>query len=133
MVRGHFERGGADILEGTQVAIKKVIYFTKLNPKATPPAALQYILFGGPGEAYLAHFISGRPNFDQVLGTEVQNKKVGQLIQAKPFVIVQVPQLADDKPVTELTSVVAQVPGDDQTSGPLITLKELYLEFDDLQ
>lgn len=133
LVRGHFERGGTDILVGTQVSIQKVVYFSKLNPKANPPAALQYILFGIPGETFLAHFISGRPNFDQVLGAEVKNIKLGKLIETKPFVLVQIPRLVDDKPVSELTPVIAQVPGDDETRDILVTLKELYLEFDDLK
>jgi len=133
LVRGHFERGGTDILSNTQVTIQRVIYFAKLNPNAASPAAPQYILFGRWGEAYLAHLISGRPGFDQILGAEVKNLKLLELIESKPSVVIQIPQLSGGKPVTELTPVIAQVSGNEETRDILVTLNQLYLEFDDLK
>ncbi len=131
LVRGHFERGGIEF-GSSSVLIKKVIYFKKLDAATKPPQTSKYILFGAWGQAYLAHFISGKPSFDQVLGAEVKNVKLAKLIESKPFVVVQIPDRSDEKPLKERTPVTALATGEDGTKDILVPLNEFYLEFDDL-
>jgi hypothetical protein len=62
--RGHFERGGQEILSGVEVNIEEVVHFRGFEP-------LSYLLFGVQGELFLAHWITRPPDFDQVLSVEV--------------------------------------------------------------
>ena len=66
--RGHFEKPGNEaILEDLRVDVTNVIHFRRFDPQATVLSELQYLLFGHPGELYLAHWITRPPDFDQVL------------------------------------------------------------------
>ncbi len=67
LVRGHFERGGTEIVGNVTVKIGKVLHFRKFAPDAIRPAQATYLLFGNSKESFLAHFISKRPDFDQVV------------------------------------------------------------------
>jgi len=67
LFRGHFERGGLPIATGITVDIEQVVYFHQFEPTAGHPDHAQYLLFGKGSEAFLAHLISARPDFDQVL------------------------------------------------------------------
>ena len=53
------------------VNISRVIHFHKFTPGAAKPAQLQYILFGKGTEVFMAHFIAGPPDFDQVIAVKV--------------------------------------------------------------
>ena len=66
--RGHFEKpGNLVLLKDVMVSVTNLIHFRKFDPEATLPPELQYLLFGHPGELYLAHWITRPPDFDQVL------------------------------------------------------------------
>jgi hypothetical protein len=62
--RGHFERGGEEILSGVEVNVEEVVHFRRFEP-------LSYLLFGNQGELFLAHWITRPPDFDQALSVKV--------------------------------------------------------------
>jgi len=70
LYRGHFERGGTPITREIVVKFKKTLYFQKLKAEAAKPSKGIFLHFGNAAGQYLAHFISGRPNFDQLLEIE---------------------------------------------------------------
>ncbi|MES2504773.1 MAG: hypothetical protein V4534_07850 [Myxococcota bacterium] len=71
LYRGHFERGGVEILKIDQVNISRVVLNRKLSEKS---AAFRYsaYLFGSSQEPYALHFIQGKPSFDQILRLKPQ-------------------------------------------------------------
>jgi hypothetical protein len=67
--RGHFERGGRPIADGAVAEVRNVVYFNELDV-GTGRAAdqeLTYLCFGHAGQLHLAHRITAKPDFDQVL------------------------------------------------------------------
>jgi hypothetical protein len=65
--RGHFERGGTPIAKGVRVDVARVVRFRELDGAAEPGSGLPYLCFGRGDQVFLAHELTGRPNFDQVL------------------------------------------------------------------
>jgi hypothetical protein len=66
LYRGHFERGGTPIARGVRVSIESVLHFRRLARGGKPdPGA--YLAFGTPEETYLAHYLLGPPDFDQIV------------------------------------------------------------------
>ena len=76
--RGHLEHGGKLIpgLEKTQVKVNRVVHARMFNPRESKPDELEYILFGAPGELYLAHTIVGPPDFNQVLSVKLTGREL---------------------------------------------------------
>ncbi len=68
--RGHFEKGGDVIASGARVGVTSVIHFRELG-SADKATDLNYILFGGEQQSFLAHGITQPPDFDQVLSANV--------------------------------------------------------------
>jgi hypothetical protein len=65
---GHFERGGKPIICRVTAQVRNVVYFSELDIQAAhPDRDLHYLCFGRAGQLYLAHQITARPDFDQVL------------------------------------------------------------------
>ncbi len=71
--RGHVEKRGKVIrpLEDIDVKVNRIVHFRKFNPHASQLMELKYLLFGSAQEAFLAHYISKPPDFDQVLSVKV--------------------------------------------------------------
>ena len=67
LYKGHFERGGTAFTGRVGAQIVRVIHFRKFDPAAEAAAKLQYIAFGNGMEGFLAHFITGAPDFDHVI------------------------------------------------------------------
>lgn len=65
--RGHFERGGTMITQGARFEIVRIVYFKKFDPGAAHPQAGTYLFFGNTNESFLAHEITARPDFDQII------------------------------------------------------------------
>lgn len=80
--KGHFEREGDLIADKVAVEIKKIVYVKKFNPKEVKPQTGNYILFGNEKEQFLAHSITVKPDFDQI----IKIKPVGQL-KSNPLLI----------------------------------------------
>jgi hypothetical protein len=77
--RGHFEpnhpheKMGPVILDNVVAHVTNAVLFRKFNPHH-PQAALpqlEYFLFGKGQELFLAHVVTKPPDFDQVLGVQV--------------------------------------------------------------
>ncbi|MGE0473865.1 MAG: HEAT repeat domain-containing protein [Nitrospirales bacterium] len=77
---GHFERGGEKLASDFAVTIKKIVYKRTLNPNEERPKFSEYILFGTSQETFLAHKISGVPNYDQILSVARENPLEQQMI-----------------------------------------------------
>ena len=77
LFRGHFEAPPEFpakpqlIAGGVTVEIANVVYFQQLTPQPTRPEHLEYLLFGTGEEVFLAHLISGPPDFDQIVSAKV--------------------------------------------------------------
>ena len=73
--RGHLERGGEPLeqLTDIEVTVQRVVYAEEIGLPADQPLpdGLDYIVFGGAPELFLAHRIAGPPNFDQLLGVKL--------------------------------------------------------------
>ncbi|WP_345564136.1 hypothetical protein [Nonomuraea rosea] len=71
--QGHFERGGTPIAEDVTARIERVSRFTRLDPgpRHDDDRALTYLCFGRAGGLHLAHEITARPDFDQVLSVRI--------------------------------------------------------------
>jgi hypothetical protein len=127
LYRGHFERGGTKIASDINITIKTVIYYDKFNTNKARTAANTFISFGNEKENFIAHQISNKPDFDQIIQIKkannilLENKKYEQIIVNK----------ADNSPIG--------VGGNDMevtNNSNLYTitlLRQLYLEFDDLK
>lgn len=121
LVRGHFERGGTEIVGEVKVKLGKVVHFRKFDPRATRPAQATYLLFGGPQESFVAHFISRKPDFDQIV-------ELAGGFNGEPQVLES--QATDLKPLPMGTHTF-RANGNEGDS--LLTLKkEIYLEHGDL-
>ena len=70
---GHFERGGTPISRDVTAQVRNVVYFHELDLQAThnPDRDLEYLCFGRAGQLHLAHQITARPDFDQVLTAQL--------------------------------------------------------------
>lgn len=68
LFRNHFERSDRhSITRDADLTIDRVIYFAELDPNAQPADTLAYLLFGQGDERFMAHLLSGPPDFDQIL------------------------------------------------------------------
>ena len=81
LFRGHFESPPefpADpslIAGGVTVQVTNVVYFQKLMPNPPRPDTLEYLLFGTSEEIFLAHLITGPPDFDQIVSATVTGRQ----------------------------------------------------------
>jgi len=132
LFRGHFERGGTQIVESAVVTIKKVIYFTKFNPSATKLGHLTYLLFGKPDKAFLAHIISAKPDFDHIVSTVVEDSRIGDFLKSGATITVEVENTANDSPINAALPVTLHVKDNPALRIVSKNMEEQYLEFDDL-
>jgi hypothetical protein len=86
--RGHFERGGVMIAEDVSVTIQQVIYFRQFKNDTMKPAHLKYILFGNSKEQFLAHLISARPDFDEIVSVKSKSE-ITDVLNSSPYKIVE--------------------------------------------
>lgn len=78
IVRGHFERGGIAISSANvQARVTRVLYARQFTANASDPESLDYLLFGAPGDAFLAHLIKRAPDFDQVCAAKLAAPPTG--------------------------------------------------------
>jgi hypothetical protein len=67
-------------LEDVTVTIEDVIFIRRFEDEDEHNAKLTYILFGTPGDYYLAHRIANVPDFDQILSVELLAGAVDQQV-----------------------------------------------------
>ncbi|MGH1516528.1 hypothetical protein [Chryseobacterium sp. JK1] len=127
--RGHFERGGVEILKNVEVHIDKLLYFRKLNPLATKDKLPTYLLFGDQNEQFIAHSIKARPDFDELLSLQTRNTAVLDSLKKGKVVEIQLPELDLKKTYLKKQSGIL-------LNGEKLNLyhsKQIYIEFDDLK
>jgi hypothetical protein len=78
-----------------------VIYFKKFEKDAHKPAGLDYILFGSSREQFLAHLITAKPDFDQVLSIEADNDQMKSAVENAHYVMLEIPGTPNSKPVSD--------------------------------
>jgi hypothetical protein len=126
LYRGHFERGGTVIAGGLTVNLGNVLYWKKFVPGARKPDHAVNILLGSPTEAFLAHYIVAKPDYDQVL-------ELGQNAAAVAGSTVIVDSTAQlfDQPL-KAGQQLRLLPRDGSAAIDADVHRELYLETDDL-
>lgn len=139
--RGHFEdfhqheKEGPAILPDVVARVLRPVLFRKFDPHAPRPSRLEYFLFGGAGEFFLAHAISRAPDFDQILQVELEDAALDDL-GLRGALRVTVPDHADaakDRLVPGV-SVAAQVEIEgEQRATTLRVRTQHYFETDDLE
>jgi hypothetical protein len=81
LFRGHFESPPefpaepSLIASGVTVEVTNVVYFQKLMPNTPRPNTLEYLLFGTSEEIFVAHLITGPPDFDQIVSARVTGRQ----------------------------------------------------------
>jgi hypothetical protein len=70
LFRGHFERGGTELLDPVTVEVQNVVHFRQFDHHASRPAALTYLAFGKGSELFLSHLITAPPDFDHLIAVE---------------------------------------------------------------
>jgi hypothetical protein len=123
LYRGHFERGGIEILKNITVKIVQVISFKKFNPEGTKAKTTNFILFGNEKEQFLAHEITNKPDFEQIV--EVKTN-LSLFVKKEKFAIVTL-NSSENNPIGISSNEVLV------NEKPIVLLKQLYLEFDDLK
>lgn len=125
--RGHFERGGTLILQNVQVQIEKVLYFKKLNPAKNQENPFRYMLFGNKQEQFMVHQILNRPEFDEILNVQVNDKKTQAKLNEGKVITLSLPT-ATIKPYDWKFNTTSTI-----DSVKMNILRRIYLEFDDLK
>lgn len=130
LYKGHFERGGTPIAENVTIKIVKVLYFKKFQPGDIQPAQASYVIFGNETEQFMAHMITAKPDFDQILAVKVDSAVAGDLNIAGAM-LVNLPDLKNEEPVLAPT-ILQAVTVKDSKAINLETEIEIYQEKGDL-
>lgn len=127
LYRGHFERGGKKIASKIKVVIKEVLFYNKFKSDEKRSALSSFILFGNEKEQFIAHLLTNKPDFDQIIEVKAP---FDSILKGKNNVVI-------DTDSTE--NSVLGVSGNEieislnKTKYPMVLLKQLYLEFGDLK
>jgi hypothetical protein len=79
--RGHFEnfheheKEGPKILDDVVAHVTNTVVFRKFDPHAQELPQLEYLLFGEAQEHFLAHIINRAPDYDHILGVQVEGHR----------------------------------------------------------
>jgi hypothetical protein len=94
--RGHFEREPNEmIIENSTLEILKVVHFREFTAGGPKLDALEYLLFGREGEAFMAHLLSAPPDFDQVIAVTLSGTKPAEKL-LRNGLYIQVKDRAND-------------------------------------
>lgn len=146
--RGHFEtfheheKGGEPVpgLESVAAHVTNAVLFRKFNPHAQALPQLEYFLFGKARELFLAHVITGPPDFDQILGVQVDGHQFTD-DELRQGLLVTFPgrensadqRIQEQEQVTGQVQVPAQRPdGPRSLAVQLEAGTQFYFETDDL-
>jgi hypothetical protein len=143
LFRGHFERGGDELLSDLTVDVAGVTYFRELEPPhhgtATATQDITYICFGAPERRFLAHEITGPPNFDHILAVRFVDEDVARMTFPLAPVTIRDREDALEHRMREgetVTGFLFQTIGPEGQHGfstPLAIEEELYLESEELR
>ncbi|MGW4688745.1 hypothetical protein ACWEPM_28145 [Streptomyces sp. NPDC004244] len=104
LFRGHFERGGVEIVDPVRVEVRRVVHFRHLDEQDPRPPALTYLAFGKAGELFLAHRVVTPPDFEHHV--QVGNVRSVSGVSLTDALLAKGPRLAipgrDDSPADRL-------------------------------
>lgn len=127
--RGHFERGGTEILKNVKTGIPKILEFKKLDPAGTLSAPTYYLV-GSPTEYFMIHSIVGRPNFDHVA---VVTFKGGDPQDLAKVGILKM-EFLDEKSDQVIEKAASnRVTIDSSATNEIVDIQTVYLEKDELE
>lgn len=135
LFRGHFERGGTELLDPVTVEVRHVVHFRRFDPHAVRPTELTYLAFGKGDERFLAHLVTMPPDFDHVVAMRQAPGASGAeltddvLRNGPALAITGRPDGPGDR-LREGDQVAAGLVGDGPagTDLRLVTGREFYLE-----
>jgi hypothetical protein len=135
--RGHLERGGEVIrgLRGITVRIKRIVYAHEFRTQDRSPGNLEYILFGTPGELFLAHRIVAPGNFDQILPVRIPDQRFSDvdLSQGLRVVVSGRPNVSSSRLRAGQDTAAQLLRADAEAKKiTLQTLREFYFEESEL-
>jgi hypothetical protein len=145
--RGHFEnfheheKEGPKILDNVVAHVTNAVVFRKFDPHTGEPPQLEYFLFGTAQELFLAHVITGPPDFDQVLSVQVDDHQFTDEELRRGF-LVTFPGRNDsaEQKINEQEEVTGQVQvsvgrpdGPRSVAVQLRAGTQFYFETDDLE
>lgn len=144
--RGHFEtfheheKGGPKILDEVVAHVTNAVVFRKFDPHARELPQLEYFLFGTAQQLFLAHVITGPPDFDQVLGVQVDDHHFTDEELRQGFLVTfpgrdnsAEQKINEQEEVTGQVQVPAQRPeGPHSLAVQLQVGTQFYFETDDL-
>ncbi|MDB4947489.1 MAG: hypothetical protein JWM27_138 [Gemmatimonadetes bacterium] len=128
--RGHFERGGRVLVSGALVEVTRVLWMRPIDAEAPHPRSARWVLFGAPGETYLAHQVAGMPDFDQV--ARVDGAAPFDAAELGAGVDLVLDGHAADAPLRDGDALRAHMAGTGGTPWALRVVRSLYLERGDL-
>ena len=93
--RGSFanEKWGILIKDSMKAKITKIIYFRKLEPLKIEPKDTKIIVWSNDKEQFVTHYITGKPDFDQVIKVKTENKLISK--QDNLYLVVIATTLSD--------------------------------------
>ena len=106
IVRGHFERppeqqpfgiAPAVVHENAMVNVERVVYAHEFQFQPESLTQLEYVLFGGGAELFLAHRITEAPDFDQILPARIEGRAFDEE-ELREGVVVEIPERANAMP-----------------------------------
>jgi hypothetical protein len=127
LYRGHFERGGIKIAADIHVTIKKIIYYTKFKTDEARAVKTNFIVFGNPKEQFIAHQITNKPDFDQIIQVKTTTNF---MFENKKYELATLNKTENSPLGVSGNQIEADY---NSNSTTLTLLKQLYLEFDDLK
>ncbi len=129
---GHFERGGKLIASEVTVTITRVIYAQKLRSEDMPPAHGSYFVFGNQSEQFVAHLITAKPDFDQIVKIKY-DRDLNELLKNINYAKVDIPDLQNPAPLRAGHSYTAKISGANTTSERKLEIESsIYLETEEL-
>ena len=110
LFKGHFERGETAIANAVSIKIVNVLYFKKFQANAAMPKSAQYLYFGNEKEQFLAHIITTKPDFDQILSLQLNEK-----LAATSSMMLDLPTQPNEVPlnVGKLPKAFSKVSGEE--------------------
>jgi hypothetical protein len=139
LFRGHFERGGSEIASDVSFEVEQVVHFRRFRPVTGGRARgqLRYLWFGERDAAFLAHLITGPPDFDQILNVEVSSLGGVSDEDLRGGVAIGVPERANEIGAKlhegeEFLGEPEAAPAGMSASIELTVAREYYLETGDL-
>lgn len=96
LVKGHFERGGTELLE-VELDIVRVVFYKKISASEKRPEKERYAIFGDGKEYFSAHVVSQRPGVDEIFPVPVLPAEMKKDINAKGTLVTDQVEVKKDK------------------------------------